>query len=109
MPRRAVSRDLVQSKVVAGLVALGYTVADCAALGDDFPDLVIGKHGIDQLVELKTENRRRNGPVAAEHLLRAGQREFRLCWRGAPVIVAYTVQAIHEQFTARLRHLGVLR
>lgn len=103
-----VSRDLSQPGVVRELQELGYSVADCAAVGDDFPDLLLGKHGIDQLVELKTEDRRRNGPVHASQLLRPGQREFRNAWRGGRVIVAYSAREIHELFCARLNALKVI-
>lgn len=107
--RKRITRDLAQAAAVQELTAMGYSVADCAALGDDFPDLVIGRCGVDQLVELKTEDRRKNGPVTARTLLRPGQSRFVSHWRGGPVIVAYTAAAVHAQFSERLRALGVIR
>lgn len=102
------SRDLIQPAAVRELTQLGYSVADCAALGEDFPDLVIGRCGIDQLVELKTYDRVKNGPVPADALLRPGQRAFRERWRGASVIVAYSAAEIHAQFVQRLLDLEII-
>ena len=66
-------RDATQSPAVAELIAMGFSVADTSQCGDDFPDLVIGKHGLTGLVELKAKS---PGRTTMNKLVSAGQREF---------------------------------
>lgn len=54
MTRRAARIDANHREIVAALEACGYLVYSTAALGRGFPDLVIQKHGITELVEVKT-------------------------------------------------------
>lgn len=76
------------------LVQMGFSVHDTSRLGEDFPDLVIGKNGITALVEAKTPR----GKKTAEERSRPGQKNFALNWRGSPVIVAYTAADVAAKF-----------
>lgn len=91
-------KDNSHKAIAEGLKKVGFSVADTSRLGDDFPDLVIGKHGIDAKVECKTEDRRKNGVKAAADLLSGGQKTFKSEWRGSPVIVAYTLEDVLFNF-----------
>lgn len=89
---------------------MGFSVADTSRLGDDFPDMVVGRNGFDALVEMKTYDRRKNGPrKTAEDLLSGGQREFAQMWKGSRVIAAYTAEDVLRAFHERIRHLGLMR
>lgn len=80
-------------------------------MGNDFPDVVIGKFGFTGLLEIKTppdrDNKQRKGLTAGEQLS-IGQRRFADEWRGMPVIVAYDVATVDVQFRALMqRTLGL--
>jgi hypothetical protein len=47
---RGTSRD---AEVRSALRAAGWTVVDCAGVGSGFPDLLIAKHGVVRMVEIK--------------------------------------------------------
>jgi hypothetical protein len=61
---------------------LGYSVLDLSGVGSGCPDIEIGKHGINDLVEIKTENGKLNEL----------QLEFAARWN-APV---YIIRSIDE-------------
>lgn len=104
-----VHRDTAHAPMVSELQQMGFSVADTSRCGDDFPDLVIGKHGLTALVEVKTKDRRKNGPVTARYIASDGQREFALNWRGSPVIFAYHADDVRAEFDWLLRRAGVLK
>lgn len=104
--RRASRRDSVHTPAMADLIAMGFSVADTSRCGDDFPDLVIGKHGLTGLVELKVK---RPGRMTMDKLVTPGQREFAANWRGAPVIFAYNADEVRAAFDWELRTFGVLK
>lgn len=54
MRRRQHRHDSHQTQIVAELRACGFSVRDTSMIGDDFPDLIIGKNGMDRIVELKS-------------------------------------------------------
>lgn len=89
-------KDTTHKGIADGLKAAGFSVADTSRLGDDFPDLVIGKHGIDAKVECKTPR----GNKTAEERLTDGQTGFKDQWKGAPVIVAYTLEDVLFAFNS---------
>jgi len=91
---------------MAELMAMGFSVADTSLCGDDFPDLVIGKHGLTGLVELKVK---RPGRMTMDKLVSTGQREFATHWRGAAVIFAYNADDVRAAFDWELRKFGVLK
>lgn len=92
-------RDSVHAAVVADLTRMGCSVADTAVVGQDFPDLVVGKWGITMLVELKSPKAvsRRKGDGRSE-----GQVAFAEGWRGGPVIVAQTAEEILAELDRRI-------
>lgn len=45
--------DANQSEIVKAYRDLGFSVFSCAPMGKGFPDLVVGKYGITDLVEVK--------------------------------------------------------
>lgn len=79
--------DLNQAEIVRGLRALGYTVRHTHTIGQGFPDLVIGKHGHNLLVEVKQPGEK----------LTADEIEFFNTWQGS-VIIGMTVEQIHGEF-----------
>ena len=92
--------------MVNQLRLMGFSVAITSRVGNDFPDLVIGKMGHTGLVEAKSDkkihHRARGG-------LSMGQIEFKAAWRGAPVIVSTNAMEVAALFNERLRHIGVMR
>lgn len=100
--RRAARIDLTQRAIVDGLRVIGASVVITSGLGADFPDLVVGYHGVDALIECKTEDRAKNGVKRAGELLSPGQRLFGQLWRGSPVIVAYGVHDIRDELERRV-------
>lgn len=65
-------RDANHAEIASAFEQLGCTVADTSALGDDFPDIVVGTAGRNLLVEIKTDAGK----------LSHGQDGFRERWRG---------------------------
>lgn len=87
-------RDSTQQDIVQELREMGYSVMDIASLGNNKPDLVIGKLHFTALVEVKTPR----GLKSAAQLLKRGQDVFRETWRGTPVIVAFDSNSIDKAF-----------
>jgi Holliday junction resolvase len=99
--RRTHRRDKTHAAIVTELRQMGYSVADTSTVGNDFPDLVIGRRGVTALVEAKSRSReshvgRVTDPAVA--LLTDGQRRFRDAWRGSRVLVGYDAIEIHAAF-----------
>jgi hypothetical protein len=46
--------DLNHGEIVAGLRAIGCSVQSIASVGDGVPDLLVGIHGINLLMEVKS-------------------------------------------------------
>lgn len=99
-------KDTSHNAIAKGLVQAGFSVADTSRLGDDFPDLVIGKHGFDAKVECKTLDRRKNGHKNAAQLMSEGQQDFAGQWKGSPVIAAYCLEDVLYGFNLLLRRHG---
>lgn len=69
--------DANQGSIILALRRCGATVLDLSSVGDGCPDLLIGYHGMDRLLEVKT----------AAGTTSAGQSAFARTWRGWPVSV----------------------
>ncbi len=82
VPGYARRRDTTHAAVRDALRDAGYSVFDAGNVGGDFPDLVVGAHGVTFLVEVKSPGGK----------LSAGQRRFSDGWRGGPVVVAYNAE-----------------
>lgn len=93
-------KDTTHRAIADGLALAGFSVADTSRLGDSFPDLVIGKHGIDAKVECKSAKKihKRKGDG-----LSPGQVEFKDRWKGAPVIVAMTLEDVIYGFNMLMK------
>lgn len=109
MSHYARRKDTSHKAIAKGLIAHGFSVADTSRLGDDFPDLVIGKFGIDAKVECKTEDVRKNGHKTAAELLSDGQKDFKSEWKGSPVIVAYSLEDALHGFAMLQKRNGWVR
>jgi Holliday junction resolvase len=97
--RRANRRDLQHKHIVADLLKLGFSVADTSMVGDDFPDLVVGRNGMDRLVEIKSGKKIHHQSAD----LREGQEDFRQKWKGSRVIVAFDVNDVVIAFNDNMR------
>lgn len=80
--RYAAKVDENQSEIVAGLRAIGASVAPTHAAGEGFPDLVVGYRGANYLLEVKDENK----PPSKRKLTEA-QVEFHSGWLGQIEVV----------------------
>ncbi len=87
MTRRAAKIDRNQPEIVDTLRALGCSVKPCHAVGEGFPDLVVGVVGSTYLAEVKDGEL----PPSARKLS-PGQVAFHDEWRGGRPVVLETVQ-----------------
>jgi len=85
--RRAAKVDLNQKQVVRELRAMGFSVRHTHTIGQGFPDLVIGKGGVNLLVEVKREGEK----------LTEDEQNFFALWSGA-AIVGYNAEQIVKSF-----------
>lgn len=100
-------RDRTHAPAVAELKQLGFSVVDISqGSQDDVPDLLIGKHGLTGIVELKAK---RPGRTHMHQLISDGQRDFADNWRGSPVIFAFCADDVRVAFDGQLRKFGLLK
>jgi Holliday junction resolvase len=85
--RRAAQEDANQKQIVRELRAAGFTVRHTHTIGKGFPDLVVGKNGMNLLVEVKR----------AGKTLTADEREFFETWQGH-VIIATCAEDVVDTF-----------
>lgn len=97
--RRAAKIDANQGDIVQAFRALGCSVAITSAVGDGFPDLVVGINGLNVLVEVKDGSR-----PPSERKLTPAQVVFHEGWRGQAVVVISVEQAVALVNAVR-RHL----
>ena len=99
--------DTTHAEIRDGLRTAGFFVADTSGVGNGFPDLVISRNGFMALVECKT--RRHTGKRARQTALDrlgAAQKTFRDDWKGPPVIVAYSLEAVLFDFHLIMKRNG---
>jgi hypothetical protein len=82
-----------QAEIVAALRRIGVSVTETHRVGGGFPDLVVGYRGATGLLELKLPGRD----------LEPHQRDWHAAWRGAPVLVARTVEEAIAELTHAVR------
>ncbi len=87
--RRAARVDGNHSAIVKALRDIGASVADTSAVGDGFPDLVVGFRGRNFVVEVKDGKK----PPSARKLTEA-QEAFLMGWRGHWACVMSEADAI---------------
>jgi Holliday junction resolvase len=86
--------DLNQSAIVDELRQQGFSVAVTSSIGNDFPDLVVGRNGLDRLVEVKN---------SVGGFLTDGQLLFAAAWKGAPIIIARSTEDVIKAFNQRMK------
>lgn len=94
MPRLAAKVDTNQPMMVMVLRHLGYSVAVTSQLGKGFPDLVVGRRGINVLVEVKDPDK-----PPSKRKLTADEMEWHDKWKGI-VITAQTVDDVVQAFSS---------
>jgi len=101
--RRAARVDTTHGSIRDELRKCGFSVEDTSKIGGDFPDLVIGKHGITALVECKSDKkvRKTKGDGLSE-----GQKTFKATWKGSQVIVAESLQDVLFAFHLITKRVG---
>lgn len=82
---RACRTDSNQVEIVKALRKAGCTVTPTHMVGDGFPDLVVGRNGINHLLEVKDGTK----PPSARGLT-ADEKKWHIEWRGV-VNVVYSV------------------
>jgi hypothetical protein len=100
--RRAHRVDNTHKEMVGDLLRMGFSVADTSVVGDDFPDLVIGRMGLTGMVEVKSPR----GLLSARDRLSEGQERFCNEWRGAHVIVSYKAEEVAREFMWWAKKIG---
>lgn len=83
---RACRVDSNQVEIVKALRKIGCTVTPTHTVGDGFPDLVVGRNGINHLMELKDGTK-----PPSKRELTPDERKFHIEWRGT-VHVVYSVE-----------------
>ncbi len=83
VPRTLVRKvDDNQKEIVAALRRLGYSVLSIATIGKGCPDIMFGKHGINNLAEIKDGSK----PPSARKLT-PDETAFHADWRGTIAIL----------------------
>lgn len=77
MPKRAARTDANHAALIEFARSIGFTVHSTHAVGDDFPDAVVGIQGFTDVWEFKTEK----GKLAP------GQIAFLDTWQGATTVI----------------------
>lgn len=77
--------DRNQAEIVSALRKVGCSVTPTHMVGDGFPDLVVGRNGINHLIEIKDGAK----PPSARELTK-DEKKFHIEWRGT-VHVVYSV------------------
>jgi hypothetical protein len=89
--RRAAKTDTTQAPIIAMLRANGMTVKDCSAVGQGFPDLMVGFRGGWFAIETKSDPRISH---RVSEPLTAAQRVFHTTWAGDIGVVQSPEEAV---------------
>jgi predicted transcriptional regulator len=87
---RARRVDENQKAIINALRKIGATVADTSRAGHGFPDLVVGRHGMNYLIEIKDGDKQ-----PARRKLTPAQQIFHETWRGQIITVTSVDEAIN--------------
>ncbi len=82
--------DANQKEIVAALRAYGATVHDASAMGQGFPDLVVGFDGKNYLIEIKKSVTKTKSTT-----LNSIQQRWHDNWKGTSFIVTTPEEAVH--------------
>lgn len=83
--RRAGKVDITQKEIVKALRDIGASVQILSAVGQGCPDLLVGWHGRNFALEVKS--RQRKSEAAALNDLTSAQREWMANWNGHVAVV----------------------
>jgi Holliday junction resolvase len=89
--RRAARVDDNQAEIVAALRKCGCTVQSLAALGNGVPDLLVGRAGVNYLLEVKDGSK----PKSARELT-PDELRWLHAWRGSAAVVETVEEALKE-------------
>ena len=89
MARRAARIDDNQNEIVKMLRMMGYSVAVTSACGKGFPDIVVGRSGINYLFEIKDGNK-----VPSAQKLTEAEQQFSDAWKGQYNVITCVDDAI---------------
>ena len=88
--RRAAKVDGNHKPIVQAFRALGCSVRDTSGAGNGLADLVVGKHGVTHLVEVKMPGKKRT----------AAQVKWADGWRGSPVHLVTSLDDVRSLVAA---------
>ena len=96
MPRRAAKIDKNQPAIVEALRKAGASVQTLAAVGEGCPDLLVGKHGRNWLLEVKDPERGRKEYREKEtaRVLTEDQHKWHFFWQGQVAVVWTAEEAL---------------
>lgn len=80
--RRAAKADDNQPQIVKAFRQLGFSVAHTHTIGKGFPDIIVGRDGINTLVEIKDGKK-----VKSQRQLTSDEKEFHKNWQGTIIII----------------------
>lgn len=92
--RRAAKVDDNQTQIVAALRKAGYSVCILSAVGKGVPDILVGAHGVNILMELKDGTKPRSA-----RKLTVDEYKWHEAWQGQVDVVESVyeaLQAVHE-------------
>lgn len=87
--RRIARIDRNQTDIVKLFKAAGYSVQSLAQLGNGVPDLLLGRNGVNHLVEIKDGEK-----PASRQQLTADQSEWTWRWKGKVRLITSKEDAI---------------
>ena len=87
--RRAARIDENQPDIVSALEAIGCTVDSLAAVGGGVPDLLVGYHGYNLLIEIKNPAK-----VPSQRKLTPAQITWHGAWAGQKAVIETADEAI---------------
>lgn len=87
--RRAAKIDDNQNEIVAGLRKAGYSVCILSAVGKGVPDILVGAHGVNILMEIKDGTK----PKSARALT-VEESKWHKAWLGQVVVVESLYEAL---------------
>lgn len=87
--RRSSKIDANQPEIVAGLRQLGASVQVLSAVGQGCPDILVGWHGKNVLLEIKDEEQ-----MPSKRKLTPDQEHWHTMWRGQVAVVKSLAEAL---------------
>lgn len=84
---RGCRTDANHAEIVAAFRQAGASVYDASPMGKGFPDLIVGHHGKNHLVEIKNPQSSYGRAGLSKR-----QADFAATWAGAPVMIIRTVE-----------------